>query len=123
MITAKLQSGYQRDLQRLKAPLFRSIDLAVDSVDIMAYLLDGMSFLPENIELDDGISSPRTACRFVTLTARWPNAIQSNGQPSIINRSPDWVEPHEIHLHHLSDVVPPWNPGRLWPEREDDESQ
>src|SRR5690606_36194337 len=27
-ITAKLPSGYHRDLQRLKAPLFRSIDLA-----------------------------------------------------------------------------------------------
>jgi argininosuccinate lyase len=40
MITAKLPSGYHRDLQRLKSPVFRSIDLAVDSVDIMAYLLD-----------------------------------------------------------------------------------
>jgi argininosuccinate lyase len=66
MITAKLQSGYQRDLQRLKAPLFRSIDLAVDSVDIMAYLLDGMSFLPQNIELDDGISATEEAYRLVT---------------------------------------------------------
>jgi len=66
MITAKLQSGYQRDLQRLKAPLFRSIDLAVDSVDIMAYLLDGMSFLPENIELDDGIFATEEAYRLVT---------------------------------------------------------
>ena len=36
MITAKLPSGYHRDLQRLKSPLFRSIDLAIDSVDIMA---------------------------------------------------------------------------------------
>jgi argininosuccinate lyase len=66
MITAKLQSGYQRDLQRLKAPLFRGIDLAVDSVDIMAYLLDGMSFLPENIELDDGIFATEEAYRLVT---------------------------------------------------------
>jgi argininosuccinate lyase len=30
MITAKLPSGYQRDLQRLKGPVFRSIDLAID---------------------------------------------------------------------------------------------
>jgi len=66
MITAKLQSGYQRDLQRLKAPLFRGIDLAVDSVDIMAYLLDGLSFLPENIELDDGIFATEEAYRLVT---------------------------------------------------------
>jgi len=65
MITAKLQSGYQRDLQRLKAPLFRSIDLAADSVDIMAYLLDGMEFRPENITLDDGIFATEEAYRLV----------------------------------------------------------
>ncbi|MDX2411258.1 MAG: argininosuccinate lyase [Woeseiaceae bacterium] len=65
MITAKLQSGYQRDLQRLKAPLFRAIDLAADSVDIMAYLLDGMKFRPENIKLDDGIFSTEEAYRLV----------------------------------------------------------
>ncbi len=66
MITAKLQSGYQRDLQRLKAPLFRAIDLAIDSVDIMAYLLQGMRFLPENIVLDDSIYSTEEAYRLVT---------------------------------------------------------
>jgi len=66
MITAKLQSGYQRDLQRLKAPLFRAIDLAIDSVDIMAYLLQGMRFLPENIALDDGIYSTEEAYRLVS---------------------------------------------------------
>ena len=66
MITAKLQSGYQRDLQRLKAPLFRSIDLAIDSVDIMAYLLDGLSFLPENITLDPGSYATEEAYKLVT---------------------------------------------------------
>ena len=65
MITAKLQSGYQRDLQRLKAPMFRAIDLATDSVDIMAYLLDGMKFRPENIKLDDGIFTTEEAYRLV----------------------------------------------------------
>jgi len=65
MITGKLQSGYQRDLQRLKAPLFRGIDLAVDSVDIMAYLLDGLRFLPDNIELDEGIFATTEAYRLV----------------------------------------------------------
>lgn len=65
MITAKLPSGYHRDLQRLKSPLFRAIDLAIDSVDIMAYLLDGVSFLPENIQLDDGISATEEAYRLV----------------------------------------------------------
>ena len=65
LITAKLQSGYQRDLQRLKAPLFRGIDLAVDSVDIMAHVLGGMRFIPENIELDEGIFAAEEANRIV----------------------------------------------------------
>ena len=65
MITAKLPSGYHRDLQRLKSPLFRSIDLAIDSVDIMAYLLEGLEFLPDNIDLDDGIFATAEAYRLV----------------------------------------------------------
>lgn len=66
MITAKLPSGYQRDLQRLKSPLFRGIDLATDSVDIMAYLLQGLEFRPENIELDEGIFATAEAYRLVS---------------------------------------------------------
>ena len=66
MITAKLPSGYHRDLQRLKAPLFRSIDLAIESVDIMAYLLEGLEFLPDNIRLDEGIFATEEAYRLVT---------------------------------------------------------
>jgi argininosuccinate lyase len=65
MITAKLQSGYQRDLQRLKAPLFRGIDLAVDSVDIMAFVLDGVEFDADNVALDDGIFATEEAYRLV----------------------------------------------------------
>jgi argininosuccinate lyase len=66
MITAKLPSGYHRDLQRLKSPLFRSIDLAIDSVDIMAYVLEGLSFQPDNIKLDDGIFATAEAYRLVS---------------------------------------------------------
>jgi len=65
MITAKLPSGYQRDLQRLKSPLFRSIDLATESIDIMAYLLEGLEFLPDNISLDEGIFATADAYRLV----------------------------------------------------------
>jgi len=65
MITAKLPSGYHRDLQRLKSPLFRSIDLAIDSVDIMAYVLEGLNFQPDNINLDDGIFATAEAYRLV----------------------------------------------------------
>ncbi len=66
MITAKLPSGYHRDLQRLKAPLFRSIDLTIDSVDILAFLISGMEFRPENIRLDEGIFATAEAYRLVT---------------------------------------------------------
>jgi argininosuccinate lyase len=66
MITAKLPSGYHRDLQRLKSPVFRSIDLAVDSVDIMAYVLEGLEFLPGNITMDEGIFATKEAYRLVT---------------------------------------------------------
>ncbi|MDX1499057.1 MAG: argininosuccinate lyase [Woeseiaceae bacterium] len=65
MITAKLPSGYQRDLQRLKVPLFRGIDLAVDSVDIMAHVLDGLEFLPDNIRIDPGSYATEEAYRLV----------------------------------------------------------
>ena len=68
MITAKLPSGYQRDLQRLKSPLFRSIDLATDSVDIMACVLAGLTFLPENIQLDDGLFATAEAYQLVRET-------------------------------------------------------
>jgi argininosuccinate lyase len=50
-LTAKLTSGYHRDLQRLKAPLFRSIDLAEDVLAIMAHALPNVRFRPENITL------------------------------------------------------------------------
>jgi argininosuccinate lyase len=50
-ITAKLTSGYHRDLQRLKAPLFRSIDLAEDVLEIMAHALPGVRFQPDKIKL------------------------------------------------------------------------
>jgi argininosuccinate lyase len=65
LITSKLPSGYQRDLQRLKAPLFRGIDLAIESVDIMAHVLDGMRFIPENISLDPGVYAAEEANRLV----------------------------------------------------------
>ena len=66
MITAKLPSGYHRDLQRLKAPLFRSIDLTIDSVDILAFLIAGLEFRPEKIQLDEGIFATAEAYRLVT---------------------------------------------------------
>jgi argininosuccinate lyase len=64
-IPAKLSSGYQRDLQRIKAPLFRAIDLTGDSCDIMAHLISGVEFIVENIELDASIFAAGRANRIV----------------------------------------------------------
>ena len=50
-IFLKLSSGYHRDLQRLKAPLFRGIDLAADSLAIAAVAIDGVAFRAESIRL------------------------------------------------------------------------
>ena len=50
-ITAKLPSGYHRDLQRLKSPLFRGIDLAADCLAIMAHALPSVVFDAERIAL------------------------------------------------------------------------
>src|SRR5262245_1147164 len=50
-ICAKLPSGYQRDLQLLKLPLFRSIDLAQQMLDILPPAIDAMRFRPERIKL------------------------------------------------------------------------
>lgn len=65
MITAKLPSGYQRDLQRLKPPVFRAIDLVIDSSDIMAYVIDTLTFEAKNIVLDDSLNAAEEAYRLV----------------------------------------------------------
>ncbi|MDJ0908886.1 MAG: argininosuccinate lyase [Woeseiaceae bacterium] len=65
MITAKLPSGYQRDLQRLKPPLFRGIDLCIESVDIMAHLIGSLEFKADNVRLDDSIFATEEAYRLV----------------------------------------------------------
>jgi argininosuccinate lyase len=60
-ITAKLPSGYQRDLQLIKAPLFRSIDICHESLDIMSAAVAQLRFLPENIRLDADINAAAEA--------------------------------------------------------------
>jgi len=64
-LPAKLGSGYQRDLQRIKAPLFRAIDLADSSCDVMCHLVDGLEFVPDNIEMDPSIFAAGHANRIV----------------------------------------------------------
>ncbi len=60
-IPAKLGSGYHRDMQRLKAPLFRSIDLACDCTAIMGHALGGIVFRPENIDMSDALYATERA--------------------------------------------------------------
>ncbi|MEL6367580.1 MAG: argininosuccinate lyase [Pseudomonadota bacterium] len=64
-ITTKLTSGYHRDLQRLKSPLFRCIDLAADTLAILKAMLEGVQFVPENIQMSDGLYAAEKANRLV----------------------------------------------------------
>jgi argininosuccinate lyase len=60
-ITQKLPSGYHRDLQLIKAPLFRGIDSALQTLEILPSALDGVHFRPENIHLDPSIHAAAAA--------------------------------------------------------------
>ena len=60
-IFAKLPSGYQRDLQLLKLPLFRGIDLAIATTDIMSAGIAALHFNPVSIELDPAIHAAEEA--------------------------------------------------------------
>jgi len=60
-IVAKLPSGYQRDLQLIKIPLFRAIDLCADTLDILGPALAGVRFRPESIHMDASINAAAEA--------------------------------------------------------------
>ena len=60
-VYAKLPSGYQRDLQLLKAPLFRSIDVCSEVFDVLAAALREIRFQPERIRLDPQIHAAEEA--------------------------------------------------------------
>ncbi|MFO0452854.1 MAG: argininosuccinate lyase [Pseudomonadota bacterium] len=62
-ITAKLTSGYHRDLQLLKPPLFRGIDVALQTLDILPAALAGVKFRPENVRIDPSIHAAEQANR------------------------------------------------------------
>jgi argininosuccinate lyase len=64
-IVAKLPSGYQRDLQLIKAPLFRAIDVCLDTLGILAAALPGVKFRPEHIALDPAIHAAEAANELV----------------------------------------------------------
>ena len=64
-LCAKLPSGYQRDLQLLKAPLFRGIDLALATLAILPPAIESIKFHPERIRLDPSIHAAEEANRLV----------------------------------------------------------
>src|ERR1700738_1037750 len=65
-ITPKLPSGYHRDLQLIKPPLFRGIDSCLQTLDILPNALGGVRFNPQNIRLDPGIHAAAEANALVT---------------------------------------------------------
>jgi argininosuccinate lyase len=65
-ITQKLTSGYHRDLQLIKPPLFRGIDSCLQSLDILPSALAGVRFNAGNIKLDPSIHAAAAANALVT---------------------------------------------------------
>jgi argininosuccinate lyase len=66
-VFARLPSGYQRDLQLIKSPLFRGIDSCASVLAILPAAIEGLRFLPAGIRLDPAIHA---AARANELAAR-----------------------------------------------------
>ncbi|MCB1007606.1 MAG: argininosuccinate lyase [Acidobacteria bacterium] len=64
-LPAKLPSGYHRDLQRLKAPLFRACDLARATAELFAATLPDLRFVPERIAMPPELDAAEEAHRLV----------------------------------------------------------
>ena len=60
-IPASLPSGYQRDVQRIKAPLFRAIDLAGESCGVICRIVRALRFDPERCKQLASAQGLRTA--------------------------------------------------------------
>lgn len=66
-VPAKLTSGYHRDLQLIKAPLFRMADVARACTAILAHALGGVRFDPERCRaaMDQSLFATEEACKLV----------------------------------------------------------
>jgi argininosuccinate lyase len=64
-ICAKLPSGYHRDLQLLKFPLFRGIDLALETLAILPAAIGSLQLRPAAVRLDPAIHAAEEANRMV----------------------------------------------------------
>lgn len=67
VIPSKMSSGYHRDLQLIKAPLFRGLDLAADVLAVLARALEAIEFLPDRCReaMDPSIYATEEAFRLV----------------------------------------------------------
>jgi argininosuccinate lyase len=65
LIPAKLPGGYHRDLQLLKAPLFRSADLVRAACDLLAATLPAVRFRADRITLAPELFAAERAHRLV----------------------------------------------------------
>jgi argininosuccinate lyase len=64
-VCSRLPSGYHRDLQLLKAPLFRGIDVCAQVLSILPPALEELRFRPENIRLEPDIAAAARANELV----------------------------------------------------------
>jgi argininosuccinate lyase len=64
-VSPRLTSGYHRDLQIIKAPLFRGIDLAGDVMRVLAGTLGEIRFIPQNIRMEKTLYATEEAYRMV----------------------------------------------------------
>ena len=60
-VTQKMTSGYHRDLQLIKPPLFRAIDSCAETLNILPAALAGVRFRPDRIKLDPSIHAAAAA--------------------------------------------------------------
>ena len=67
LVTTRLPSGYHRDLQLLKGPLFQGIDEAEDVLEVMAHALRGLRFDPLRCAaaMDEGLLATEKAMKLV----------------------------------------------------------
>ena len=64
-VYSRLTSGYHRDLQLIKAPLMRGIDVCGQVLGILPAALTGVRFRPEKIRLDPAIHAAQRANELV----------------------------------------------------------
>jgi argininosuccinate lyase len=60
-VYSRLPSGYHRDLQLIKAPLFRGIDLCSQVLATLPSVLEQVRFVPDNIQLEPDIHATARA--------------------------------------------------------------